>query len=109
MANDIFVDNYGMDLVMGVGFDMSSNTSLTFRFLKPDLTTVVEKTGILGTIEVTTTEGVFAANTWASYTFVDGDLDQIGTWTVELVYEAASTKITSVAKTFDVVTDIDGT
>lgn len=108
-TRDLIVDEYGMDFVMGVSFDMSGNTSLQFTFLKPDKTTLVV-VGVLGTVAINTTEGLFAANTWASYTFVNGDLDQVGTiaagdpWNAVLDYFVGATeKFTSTEAVFSVV------
>ncbi len=66
--------------------------------------------GTLGTTILPTTEGIFAANQWAEYTFVDGDLDQVGTeakgnpWSAVLDYFVGSTEqLTSSEANFDVV------
>lgn len=108
-TRELIVGEFGMDFVMGVSFDMSGNTSLQFTFLKPDKQTLVV-VGVLGTTVLNTTEGIFAANTWASYTFKDGDLDQVGTdakgnpWSAVLDYFVSTTeKFTSSEANFDVV------
>lgn len=83
------VNEYGVTLQFGVSFDMSANTSLSFTFTKPDLSTLTVA-GTLGTIQITTTEGIFAANTYATYRFVAGNVDQAGDWSVRLTYLDAS-------------------
>ena len=104
----LIVGAFGMDFIMGVSFDLSPNTSLQFTFLKPDKTTLVV-IAVQGTTDLTTTEGTFAADTWASYTFQDGDLDQVGTaakgnpWSAVLDYFVGSTeKFSSSGESFDV-------
>lgn len=83
------VGEYGIVFRFGVSFDMSGESSLTFNFTKPDGTTL-SVPGLLGTTQISTPLGSFAANTWAYYTFVQGDVDQIGAWTVRLTYLDAS-------------------
>lgn len=85
----MFVNEYGIELQFGVSFDMSANTSLSFTFTKPDLT-LLTVAGVLGVSPVTTPLGVFAANTYATYTFVNGNVDQEGEWQVRLTYHDAS-------------------
>lgn len=79
------VNEFGITLQFGVSFDMSGYDTLSFTFTKPsgEFLTV---TGSLGTIQITTTEGIFAANTYATYRFVDGDIDETGEWSVRLTY-----------------------
>lgn len=83
------VNEYGILLQFGVSFDLSANTSLSFTFTKPDNTTLT-KTGTLGTVTITTTLGTFSANTYATYRFISGDVDQAGDWSVRLTYLDAS-------------------
>lgn len=64
---------------------MAANTSLSFTFTKPDETTLTV-VGQLGVPPVITPLGIFAANTYAIYTFVNGDVDQDGEWAVRLTY-----------------------
>lgn len=104
----LIVGAFGMLFIMGVSFDLSGNSSLQFTFLKPDKTTLVA-VGVIGTTSLTTTQGIFAPNTWASYTFQDGDLDQVGTtakgnpWKVVLDYFVSATeKFSSSGDDFDV-------
>lgn len=83
------VNEYGVMLQLCVSFDMSANTSLSFTFTKPDLTTLTV-TGHLGTVTTVTPLGIFSANTYATYVFVLGDVTQAGDWTVRLTYTDAS-------------------
>lgn len=111
-SRELIVGEYGMDFIIGVSFDMSGNTSLQMTFLKPDKTTL-QVAATLGTIQITTSEGIFEANEWAFYTFVDGDLDQVGNeakgnpWTSVLDYFTATEKFTSSGDNFDVVERAD--
>lgn len=94
------VNEYGVVLQFGVSFDMIAYTSLNFTFIKPDLTTLTVP-GELGTMPVTTPVGVFAANTYATYTFVEGDVNQAGSWSTRLTYtDASPARLISTSKTF---------
>jgi hypothetical protein len=102
-TRDIINGTYGIDFVMGSSFDMSGNTSLLITFLKPDKTTLAVA-ATLGTVQKTTSEGIFAANEWAFYTFVNGDIDQVGDWAAVLDYFVAPTEaIPSTTANFTVV------
>lgn len=83
------VNEYGVMLQFCVSFDMSAYTDLTFVFTKPDLTTF-SVPAALGTLTVTTPLGIFTGNTYATYIFVDGDVDQEGDWEVRLIYDDAT-------------------
>ena len=83
------VNEYGVVLQFGVSFNMSADTSLSFTFTKPDLTTLTV-TGTLGTVDVTTPLGIFSAYTYATYTFLVGQVNIAGPWTVRLTYTDAS-------------------
>lgn len=99
----ITVTEYGIDLIMGVSFDMSGNTDLDFRFKKPD-DTLLDVTAVLGTSPIVTTAGTFAANEWAQYTFLSGDIgaDDDGEWKVQLQYTDTSAFLLSSIANFDV-------
>lgn len=83
------VNEYGIQLQMGVSFNMINHTSLVFDFTRPDATTFT-RAGALGITPVSTPAGNFAANTYATYTFVNGDINQVGDWKVRLVYQDAT-------------------
>lgn len=97
------VGEFGVVLQFGASFDMSANTALSITFIKPDLTTLIV-TPTLGTEPVSTPLGVFAANTYAVYTFVSGDVDQAGMWSARLTYTdtMAATLLISTIGTFSV-------
>ena len=111
MAVQLVVDEFGIRLVLGVSFDMSANTDLEFTFIKPDCTTTLIVPGVLGTTVINTDQGTFAANEWAYYSFVTGDLDQpsdtVNKWRVELRYQGPNgpdpvAQLYSVPVAFDV-------
>lgn len=85
------VGEYGVQFVLGVSFDMSSNTSLSLTFTKPDGTTltVTDPDVTIAASPIVTTAGTFASNTYFLYTFVSGDIDQAGDWSVRGTYNAA--------------------
>lgn len=89
------VNEYGVVFRFSVGYDISAETELTLDFTKPDDTTLQKLTAdgvAVGTSQVTTTLGVFAANEYITYTFASGDVDQAGVWTAQLTYDDATPK-----------------
>lgn len=76
------VGEYGIALQFGTGFDMSSQTSLHIQFTKPN-GTVLTVVGTLGTI----LSAPFSANQYVKYTFVNGDIDQAGSYQVRAIYD----------------------
>jgi hypothetical protein len=99
------VGEYGVDFLLGTGFDLSAYSTLTITFTKPDKTQMVV-TGASVTISsspVSTSAGNFAGNTYAIYVFQNGDVDQAGLWSVRLAYTAAGpVHLTSDITTFTV-------
>ncbi len=85
------VNEYGIEFVFGTGYDMSAYTDLTLTFIKPDLTELVVTNPdvSISSSPLSTTLGTFAGDTYALYTFVEGDIDQAGTYHVRLTYDAA--------------------
>ena len=90
MAIQLIQNDFGVRFIIGVSFDMSSNTGLQFHFIKPDCTTELTVAGVLGTTPISTDSGIFAADEWAYYDFVTGDLDQasdsVNKWRADLRY-----------------------
>jgi hypothetical protein len=98
MAIQLIQNEWGIRFVMGVSFDMSGETDLQFHFIKPDCVTEFNAVGVLGTTQITIeTHGILAANTWAYYDFLDGDLDQasddVNKWRVDLRYQGTNTPV----------------
>ena len=91
MSVQLIENEYGVRFVLGTSFDMSANTDLQFHFIKPDCISELFVDGVLGTSPITTDAGIFAANEWAYYDFVDGDLDQASDdanqWRADLRYQ----------------------
>lgn len=95
----INVGEYGLAYRLNVSYDMSSNTSLSFEFVRPDKSVIV-RDGVLGTAALVTEEyGTFPANQYASYVFADGDLTLPGKYTARLIYNSPGKRLKS---------DIDG-
>jgi hypothetical protein len=100
MAIQLIQNEFGIRFVMGVSFDMTGETGLQFHFIKPDCVSELTVAGVLGTTQITIeTHGILAANTWAYYDFVDGDLDQasddVNKWRVDLRYLGTNTPVSS--------------
>lgn len=83
------VNEYGVVFQFGVSFNMSAQTSLSLTFTKPDGTTLTVAAG-LGIVDVQTPLGLFSADTYATYTFLNGQVNQSGAWTVRLTYQDAN-------------------
>lgn len=94
------VYEYGVIFAFSTGFDMSANTSLQIEFWKPDnpwsedtnLTPSLTVTATLGTGALVTTAGLFLTNQYVKYTFIQGDVDQVGQWTARVIYNDATPK-----------------
>ena len=89
-------------------FDMSSSTSLTLNFVKPDGTTL-QKTNPTVTapaVQITDPDlGLLNASEYMAFTTVAADFDQTGVWTVCGVYAdtVASEILSSAEATFTVL------
>ncbi len=98
MSVQLIQNEFGVRFVLGVSFDMSGNTALEFHFIKPDCVSELFVVGVLGTTELVTDAGTFAANTWAYYDFIDGDLDQFSSganlWRADLKYLGPNSSVT---------------
>ncbi len=103
MSVQLIENEYGIRFILGVSYDMSGETDLQFHFIKPDCISELFVEGELGTTEITTDAGIFSANTWAYYDFVDGDLDQASDaanlWRADLRYQGPNGAI-AVAQLF---------
>lgn len=98
------VNDYGVVLQFGVSFNMNAFTSLKLTFTKPDNTTLTV-TAQLGVVDVVTPLGIFTADTYVTYIFIAGQVNQPGVWSVRLTYQdAGPTQLTSSVGTFTVGT-----
>ncbi len=88
---------YGVVYYLGTSYVMTGNTSLGITFTKPDGTelAVTSPAVTISATPVTTSEGVFAANTYLIYTFVNGDVDQAGEWSARGIYNASGVHLIS--------------
>jgi hypothetical protein len=101
------VNDFGVIFRFDTNFNMSAFTGLKLTFFKPDgVTTMVrdETTGVaLGLADANTDLGTFLAFQYVTYTFLVGEVDQAGDWTVYLTYDQAPTiELTSSSWTFTV-------
>ncbi len=76
---------YGVACVFYTAYDMSAFTSLQIKFTKPD-GEILLATATCPAVLIVTALGTFPANQYAQYYFVDGDLDQLGTWFARVIY-----------------------
>lgn len=93
-------NEYGIDFNLNVNFDLSANTSLSLEITKPNGATITVVPTV-GTVLLATNQ--FAANQYSVYRFVQGDIDQAGTYSARLTYNAAGpTRLISDVATFTV-------
>jgi hypothetical protein len=85
----MIVNEWGVLLRFSTGFNLSAFVTLSIVFTKPDGSTFTRTNPQVTApnTDVTTTEGLFAANTYAQYTFQPGDVDQAGVWCAHVVYD----------------------
>lgn len=81
-------DEWGVVFRLNTNYDMSGNTALSLTFTKPDGTTLTVSNPSV-TAPNSTASG-FDANEYFQYTFVDGDVDQDGPWSVRGTYTDAN-------------------
>lgn len=86
------VNEYGVQFVFSTAFDMSSFTSISIDFVRPDGTTltVTNPSVTVPAFDLSTTLGTFLANKYASYVFQNGDVNQVGLWSARVVYTDAT-------------------
>ena len=85
MVDVLRVNESGKRLRVALDFDMSNNTSLAMLLTKPSGATL-SVTATLGTAQETIDGNVVAANFHMFYDFVPGDVDESGTWQVDVTY-----------------------
>lgn len=95
-------NEWGVVFCFSTGFDMSGNQSLVLTFTKPDGTTLVETNPsvTVPAVNRATPLGLLPANTYALYTFQNGDVSEAGTWGARLTYRDASQFLISAPATF---------
>jgi len=98
------VGEYGVHLWFSTGFDMRGFTSLSIIFTKPDQTvlTVTNPAVSVGAVDENTVFGLFPANKYLDYVFVEGQVDQVGVWGVRCTYTDGSQHLISDPTTFTI-------
>lgn len=105
---DARVGESGKEHRINVQFDMSSNTSIDFVYQKPRTGDLLEVPGVLGTTQETIDGVVVAANFWASYEFKPTDLNEAGTWNLQITYNNTSVSPVDVFKNLSPIQFIVG-
>lgn len=108
MTDTIRVGESGKRHRINCQFDMSSQTSIGFVYTKPvsgDLLTVA---GVLGTTAETIDGASVLANYWCYYDFDTTDLDEAGSWTLELTYNNTGSTPNDIFKNLDPITLVVG-
>jgi hypothetical protein len=95
-------------------FDMSGNSEISLVFRKPDGTKITKtRTGgqvTLGAVQVVDPDqGTLSANQYVEYVLEVGLIDQVGEWSIELIYEnsGANEKFYGETVNFDVIRNVD--
>lgn len=97
---ELNIGEYGSDLYCNANYDLSSASSITLDITRPD-GTKLSVAATRGTVDATIAgEGTFAANSYAKYTLVDGDLNQAGEYRVRMTYLDGTKKLISVPDSF---------
>jgi len=98
------VNEYGVPFVFSTGYDMSADTAIRINFTKPDGTvlSVADPLVTVPTIDLQTTDGLFLAHQYVSYTFQNGDVDQVGIWSARVYYTDLTRGLISDAAEFEV-------
>lgn len=96
------VGEYGVQFVAGCSFSLTAETSLTITFTKPDNTTLVVN-ATAPTANLVTSLGTLTGGTYASYTFLNGDVNQAGTWFAQVTYTDASQHLISAKASFQIL------
>jgi len=83
---------FGIACVFYTAYDMSGYTTISIQFTKPDGTILAPTNPdvTVPAVPLVTALGTFPANEYAQYYFVDGDLDQLGTWYARVIYDKAN-------------------
>ena len=83
---------WGVACVFNLAFDISANTALAMKFIKPDETIllVTNPNVTAPNVDISTVLGIFSANHYAQYIFQAGDLDQTGIWYCRVIYDDAT-------------------
>ena len=90
---DLNKGEIGAIIYVDAGEDISTATVIKV-YLEPELGTIKEFTGVLGTSTVTIDSIVYTANEYATYTTVaDTDLDYIGRWRKKTKHTFSSTNV----------------
>lgn len=96
-------NEYGQTLRVNLGEDISTATAYDF-IIEPKYGEKLEKTGVLGTVNVVEGDETYLANQYLQYTIADGDIDQAGQWRMKGEADlSATSKVISDYKYFTVL------
>lgn len=98
------VNEWGIRFVFSTGFDLRDYTNLVLDFVKPSGVTLQPSSPdvTVPNVDLQTTIGFFPANTYAQYVFQPGDVDEVGEYSVRLIYDDGSQHLISDIGTFTV-------
>lgn len=95
-------NEYGIAFNLNVNFNLSAAISLSMEIIRPD-NTIITGVPTVGAAPLVTEFGTFLAQQYATYVFVSGDINQSGTYSARLTYNASGpTRLISDVVTFTV-------
>ncbi len=101
----MIIGEYGKQIVLGTGFDMSANTGLALVFTAPDGTTFTRNNPAVAIVNAPYAQPApfnFLANQYLTYTTANGDITQAGAWQVRGEYFASGVLLKSTWASFTV-------
>lgn len=95
---------YGSNIYVYTGYDMSSYTNLNMIFFAPDGTNFSRNAALGITTYSSSTGVVWAANMWCYYRVAQSDFSQYGIWQARVEYTDPSQFLLSAISYFQVTT-----
>ena len=95
---------YGQTLRVNLGEDVSTATEYSF-ILEPQYGEKLEKTGILGTVNITEGDEDWLANEYIEYVTIVGDINKSGQWRKKGIATMSATE--TVNSDYDFFTVLD--
>jgi len=87
------VGEYGIAYDVNVNYDLSAAAKVRMDIKRPD-GTVIGGDAVVGLVDlVTESMGTFQAKKYCTYTFKDGDLNQVGDYIARVIYTDSTKRL----------------
>lgn len=98
------VNNFGVIFVQSTGYDLTGFSTLEITFVKPSgaVLTVANPAVSAPEVDIETVVGLMPSGTYSQYIFVEGDVDEVGLWSVRTTFDDGSQRLTSDIATFTI-------